>query len=123
MAGMWIPWECGLTRKREIIMIAKHLGVSRREAAAMCMEVWEWAQEQSVDGLIVGIDCKDVSDSVGIDGIGESMHEVGWMIDGDGNVQFPNWHRFNSKPAKQRLLCAERKRRERVCHANVTVQA
>jgi len=113
MAGMWIPWEIGLASKREVIMIARKLGVSRREAAAMCMEVWAWAQEQSIDGLIVGIVAADVSDATGIAGIGDAMEEAGWLRNGDGNVQFPNWTRFNSKPAKERLQAAERKRRER----------
>jgi hypothetical protein len=53
MAGFWIPWELGLSKKREVMIIARSIGVSRREAAAMCMEVWEWAQEQTLDGLIV----------------------------------------------------------------------
>lgn len=113
MAGHWIPWEFGLSRKREICMIAKALKVDRRAAAAMCMEVWEWASEQSVDGLIVGVEKEGVSDAVGIPGIGEAMHDVDCIVNGNNNVQFPNWERFNSKSAKCRLYAAERKRRER----------
>ena len=111
MAGHWIPWEFGLPRKREVVIIARTLGVSRREAAVMCMEVWEWASEQSIDGLIIGVTAADVSDTVGIPGIGEAMEGAGWIINGDGNLQFPNWERFNAKSAKARLLNAERKRR------------
>lgn len=118
MAGHWIPWECGLTRKREIVMIARALDVSRREAAAQCMEVWEWAQEQSIDGLIVGMCAADVSETLGMPGIGEAMEACGWILNGDGNVQFPNWERFNGRPAKRRLLEAERKRRARRHNAN-----
>ena len=117
MAGHWIPWEFGLSRKREVVIIARVLGVSRREAAAMCMEVWEWASEQSIDGLIVGVTAGDVSDTVGIPGIGEAMEAAGWIRNGDGLVQFPNWERFNARPAKVRLLDAERKRRERAAEA------
>ena len=111
MAGFWIPWEHGLSRKREVLLIAKSLRVSQREAAAMCMEVWEWAQQQSIDGLVCGFAPADVSMAVGIPGIGEAMEAAGWLRNGVGNVQFPNWDRFNSKPAKARLLNAERQRR------------
>ena len=111
MAGYWIPWEVGLTRKREILMIAKALNVSRREAAAMCMEVWEWAQDQSLDGLVVGIEAVDVSEAVEIPGIGEAMLKAGWIIQGDGCIQLPNWERFNAKSAKARLLKAEQNKR------------
>ena len=111
MAGMWIPWEIGLTRKREVMMIARTMGVSRREAAAACMEVWEWASDQSVDGLIVGMEKDDVSEAVGIPGIAEAMDAVGWLVNGNGNVQFPNWDRFNSRSARARYLNAARVRR------------
>lgn len=111
MAGHWIPWECGLVRKREVLVIAKHLRVSRREAAAMCMEVWEWAQEQSLDGLVHNVAPEDISDALAISGIGEAMVAAGWLVASDSCVQFPNWERFNGRPAKARLLAAERKRR------------
>jgi hypothetical protein len=113
MAGFWIAWECGLTRKREVLLIAKRLKVSAREAAAMCMEVWEWAGDQSIDGLVVGLDPADVSAAVGISGIGEAMKQAAWIFHSDGAIQFPNWGRFNSRSAKQRLQAAERKRRQR----------
>ena len=119
MAGFWIPWELGLSKKREVVIIARVLGVSRREAAAMCMEVWEWAQDQTLDGLIVGVSPIDLSEAVGIPGIGEAMEIAGWIRNGDGNVQFPNWERFNSKSGKERLWAAERKRRERARRTTV----
>jgi hypothetical protein len=84
MAGFWIPWELGLSKKREVMIISRSLGVSRREAAAMCMEVWEWAQDQTLDGLIAGMCPIDVSDAVGIPGIGESMELAGWLRNGGG---------------------------------------
>ena len=94
-------------------MIARTLHVSRREAAAMCMEVWEWSSEQSIDGLIHGIEAPDLSDAVGIPGIGEAMIAAGWIVAGESSIQFPNWERFNGKSARSRMYAAERKRRER----------
>lgn len=113
MAGFWIPWEVGLTRKREIVLIAKQLGITHREAAASCMEVWEWAQEQSTNGTIDGLSAEDISNIVRIPGIGEAMKMAGWLQNGNGMVHFPKWDRFNSKPAKQRLENAERQREYR----------
>ena len=77
------------------------------------MEVWEWAGEQSEDGMVVGCEQEDVSEAVGIPGLGEAMHEVGWLVNGNGNVQFPHWERFNGKSAKARMLNAYRVRRHR----------
>lgn len=123
-AGFWIAWECGLASKREVLKIAKALGVTARDAAASCMEVWEWAESQTDNGTISGIDFEDVSAAVRIPGIGEAMAEVGWLTNGDGSVHFPKWERFNSKSAKKRMRDRERQaafrlsRQQRdTCHA------
>lgn len=121
MAGFWIPWELGLSKKREVMIIARSLNVSRREAAAMCMEVWEWAQSQSVDGVVPGFTAQDVSGATEIPGIGEAMLTAGWVLESDGGIQFPNWERFNAKSAKARLLNAERQRRYK-SNAKVTLR-
>ena len=110
-AGFWIPWECGLTKKREILLIARQQGVSPREAAACCMEVWEWAQAQSVDGVVAGLTAADVSTGSGIAGVGEAMQNAGWIVESEGGIQFPNWERFNARSAKARLMNSERQRR------------
>ena len=113
MAGFWIPWELGLSKKREVMIIARVLGVSRREAAAMCMEVWEWAQDQSIEGVVHGFTAGDVSGATGIPGMGEAMLGAGWSMEFESGIQFPNWDRFNSKSAKERFLNASRVRLHR----------
>ena len=75
------------------------------------MEVWEWAQSQSVDGVVPGLTAQDVSGATGIPGVGEAMLTAGWVLESEGGIQFPNWERFNAKSAKARLLNAERQRR------------
>jgi len=117
MAGFWIPWEVGLAKKREVLMIAKTLGISRREAAAGCMEVWEWANEQSIDGIVFGVTVEDISDAVGIPGLGEAMQSAGWIFSGERSVQFPNWDRYNAKSARSRFLNASRVRKHRANNA------
>ena len=113
MAGHWIPWEIGLHQKSEVVRMAKACDVHPHEMAARCMIVWAWAQDQTVDGIITGLTAADISGTVGIPGIGEALAAVGWLMDlGDG-IAFPNWERFNGRPSKQRMLSAERKRRQR----------
>jgi DNA replication protein DnaT len=113
MAGQWIPWEIGLHQKAEVVRMARACGVHPYEMAARCMIVWAWAQDQTVDGIIEGFEAADVSRTCGIEGIGEGMLEVGWIIEEPGRVRFPNWERFNGRPSKGRLQAAERKRRSR----------
>ena len=56
----WIAWQKGLCTKPEIIQIARKLQVSRFEAAAMCMVVWEWADTQTSDGFVCGVTASEV---------------------------------------------------------------
>jgi hypothetical protein len=120
-AGFWIPWEIGLSKKREVLLIARSLGVSQREAAAICMEVWEWAEGQSVDGLLHGLTPHDLDSAVNVQGIGTAMETAGWLVVSARAVQFPNWDRFNSRSGKARLMAAERKRAERSRNSHATV--
>ena len=113
MAGHWIPWAIGLQQKSEVTRMAKACGVHPHEMAARCMIVWSWAQDQTVDGMVGGLTSADVSVSVGIPNIGESMQAVGWIVEMDDGIIFPNWERFNGRPSKARLREAERKRRQR----------
>ncbi len=75
------------------------------------MEVWEWAQAQSVDGVVPGLTAEDISRATGIAGVGEAMLRAGWVVESEGGIQFPNWDRFNARSAKARLQNAERQRR------------
>jgi DNA replication protein DnaT len=113
MAGHWIPWEVGLHQKSEVVRMAKACGVHPHEMAARCMIVWAWAQDQTVDGIIPGLTAADISRTVGIPEIGEALQAVGWLTDLTDGISFPNWERFNGRPSKQRMLSAERKRRQR----------
>jgi hypothetical protein len=117
-AGFWIPWEIGLPRKREVLLIARKLGVSQREAAVMCMEVWEWAEGQSVDGVMPGLTIDDIDVATGVRGLGKAMADAGWVFHTGSALQFPNWERFNSKSGKARLLNQERQRRLRASRCN-----
>ena len=113
MAGHWIEWEKGLARKPEVLRIARKLGCTPQHAAACCMMVWEWAEDVTEDGIILGVTAADVSFAAGVDGIGESMLATGWLIEIDNGLVLPNWERHNGAPAKRRALNALRMRVDR----------
>jgi len=112
MAG-WIAWHKGLHRKPEVFQIAKQLKVSRREAACMCIEVWEWADENTVDGQVDGMNPAELSEAVGIPGIAESKHASGWLLSDVRGLIFPNFDRWNGETAKRRLQSAKRVEKHR----------
>ena len=128
MAGDWIKWQKGLTRKPEVIQIAARLGLSRHAAAGLLMEVWEWADDNvEIDETLSGSEADTRPGSVrlgdsptllfdatfGVSGLADAMTAVGWMIVRSGSLAFPNFARHNGKSAKARALDASRKRMER----------
>jgi len=110
MAGLWIEWEKGLARKPEVLRLARLLGSTPQHAAGCCMMFWEWAEDVTENGIIPGLTAEDVSFAAGVEGIGEALAEVGWLIETGDAVVLPNWERHNGKPAKRRALDALRKR-------------
>ena len=115
MAIGWIKWTVGLTKKREVVTLAKKLKLSRREMAAVLMEVWEWADENTLDGHVLGVTPAFIDELVNVPRLGAAMasKDVGWLLVDDAGIGFPNFLRHNGKCAKERALAAERKRLQR----------
>jgi hypothetical protein len=115
MAGDWIQWVKGLSRRREVIVLAGKLGMSRREAACACMEMWEWADDETTNGNIKGISQGDIDLMLGIPGFSDALasREVGWAIFNAHGVTFPRFERNNGESAKRRAIEAKKKKRQR----------
>lgn len=110
MAGDWLKWEKGLARKPEVLRIARALKSSPQHAAGACMQVWEWADDNTIDGIVEGISADDLDTITGMPGIGQAMADVGWLLVLGRDIQFPNFRHHNGDPAKQRAQDAMRKR-------------
>lgn len=122
MAGDWIKWQRGLSRKPEVLRMSAKLQRSRHEIAALLMEVWEWTDEQVADpdedgNAIVRIESGQarafIDHLTGLLGFADAMSAEKWIEFRSAHVAFPNWGRHNGKSAKRRALDAERKRSER----------
>jgi 5-methylcytosine-specific restriction endonuclease McrA len=106
MAGDWIKWVKGLSRRREVIVTARKLGLSRREVASACMEMWEWADDETVDGHVKGATREDIDSMLEIPGFSVALEasEVGWLRVNSQGVTFPRWERNNGDSAKRRAI-------------------
>jgi hypothetical protein len=114
MASDWIKWVKGLSRRREVLAIAKALKIDRRIVACGCMELWEWADENTTCGKVKSMSVEDIDTVIMVDGFGAAMADVGWVrpVNGDG-IEFSRWDRHNTASAKRRSLDAERKSKNR----------
>lgn len=104
MAGDWIKWVKGLTRKPEVLAISEALGMDRRAVASRCMEIWEWWDENSLDGNAASVTVEFLDDLVGYDGFASSMISVKWLVLCGDKMTVPNFGRHHGKTAKRRAL-------------------
>ena len=113
MAGEWIKWTKGLVNKREVILMATRLSLSRDEVAAKLMRVWEWADDNTSDGCARGVTDSFVNSLVGEPHFADAMREAGWLKGSNGAISLPNFCRHNGETAKTRALAAARMQRSR----------
>lgn len=114
MAEGWIPACKNLTRKREILAIAKTTARSRHEVAGLMLEFWSWCDSETSDGRIVDVHVDALETMIGGDSrFWLAVQNAGWLtIDPDGMV-IPNFSRWLGRSAKSRLGEAVRKRMQR----------
>lgn len=131
----WIKWVKGLSKRREVLLIAAELDLDNRHVAGLLMELWEWAddnvdfcpdfvrdpsaerpsdvQKASETCHVPGVKSSFVDRLVGVTGLAQAMLHVGWLREDEQGISFPNAERHNGRTAKKRAIDAERKRIER----------
>lgn len=111
MAGDWIPWSKGLSRKLEVLRIAQATGRSRREVACLLMEFWEWADNETEDGFLVGMDVRNLSalHADTDEAFWSAVIASGWLTPSNGGVTIPHFDYWLGRSAKRRLKDTKRK--------------
>lgn len=108
----FVKWEIGLTRKREIIVLADRLGLHPHHVAGCAMALWEWAAEQTTTGVIPRCPLALLDAAAGFKGFAAALlaEDVQWLHfdEATATVTFPHWERHNSQGAKSRALSAVR---------------
>jgi hypothetical protein len=123
MAGDWIKWTKGLTRKREVLLIASALNKPAEEITGRLMLLWEWCDDNVTETDIdlfgnalvtLGAQQNALIDALtGAQGFADAMQQVGWLRYENCSLTFPNFTRHNGKTAKTRALTQVRVQRSR----------
>ena len=115
MAGDWIPRQKGLSKKPEILAIARMTNNHRRWVAETLCEFWDWVDQESPDGCL-GVLLEDLpafieeTDTT----FWQAVVSVGWLrVHPDGKITVPNHDRWLGRCAKNRFTQALKKRRQR----------
>lgn len=110
MAGDWIKWLKGLGFRSEVLTVARKLNVHRGVVTLACMEMWEWADTETIDGHIRGATAELIDAKVCLPGFSAALESVGWLRAKAEGITLPNFERHNGKPAKLRASKTKRQR-------------
>lgn len=113
MAGDWIPMRLDLAEDPAVMAIADATGLTTFAVVGCLHRLWSWANAQSRDGHASGVTPARLDALVGVTGFAPAMAEAGWLEVSGGGVTFTNFDRWNTQPAKRRILATQRKRLER----------
>ena len=116
MADDWISMRCGLHGNRHVLSIARHLAADHLYgddlqfnitlAIGALQRFWSWAQAETVDGWIEGVDAESISSIVGVPGFGEALKKTKWLICKADGVEIPRFNKHMGNGSKRRLLTA-----------------
>ena len=103
MAGDWMPVDCNIATKPEVLMVALKHQLEPEVVVGRMIRLWAWAWYLSADGKVpAGLDA--VAAAAGGDAdFWKSVRDVGWLIVGENSVEIPGWEDRFSNAAKRRM--------------------
>lgn len=122
MAGDWIPMRLDLREDPAVVFMATELKVREEVIVGYLHAVWSWFSRQSGDGLAT-IRRHDLARVLNLPDFPSLMVRAGWLIetikeDGTALLEVPNWDRWLSNSAKNRLKKTAQRQSQR-CRQNV----
>ena len=108
MAGDWIKFEKSTLEKPEVYELAEMLDIDPDAVVGKLLRVWNWFDDQSVDGNAL-VTVRALLDRYsGVSGFTKSMEAVGWLVVDGNTMSLPNFERHNGQTAKNRALTSKR---------------
>lgn len=126
MAGNWIKMNKSLPRDPRVVRISSALRADRLRTVGGLLSAWCVADEQTEDGRLDGYTPELLDELVGFHGLARAMETVGWLVIGEGFLEFPRFSENNGQSSKRRIQDAERKmsaRKADKCPKNVPLKS
>lgn len=123
----YMPLRLAIHDDPDVISFANICGCSVNEAVGAITRVWAWANRHLSDGVAHGVTLDDIDRISALRNAGRALIAVGYLRqkeDTDGSARdaicFTRFGKWNAQGLKARTLAAERQRRYRERHRNVT---
>jgi len=108
MAGEWIPIDCNLATKPEVLELVDETGLPVEAVCWRLIQLWSWAALNSSDGTIRATARRVAAVAGGDEAFWLAVERVGWVTFLNGTIVIEGWEKRFSQAAKARALNARR---------------
>ena len=108
MAGEWIPIDCNLGTKPEVLELMDATGEPVEVVVWRLIQLWSWAAMNTADGQIVATPRRLIAVAGGDEAFWLAVERVGWIAFDGSNMTICGWDRRFSRAAKARATHAQR---------------
>ncbi len=108
MAGEWIPIDCNLGTKPEVLELVDVTGVPVEAVVYRLIQLWSWAALNSADGTIRATPARIAAVAGGDEAFWLAVERVGWVSFLNGTIVIEGWEKRFSQAAKARAMHARR---------------
>jgi len=108
MAGEWIPLDCNLGTKPEVLELVDETGLPVEVVCWRLIQLWSWAALNSSDGTIRATPRRVAAVAGGDEAFWLAVERVGWVTFLSGTIVIAGWEKRFSQAAKARATHAKR---------------
>jgi hypothetical protein len=108
MAGEWIPVDCNLGMKPEVLELVDETGLPVEVVCWRLIQLWSWAALNTADGTIRATPARLAMVAGGDADFWLAVERVGWVSFLSGTVVINGWDKRFSQAAKARSMHARR---------------
>ena len=108
MAGEWIPLDCNLGTKPEVLELVDETGLPVEVVCWRLVQLWSWAALNSSDGTIRATPRRVASVAGGDEAFWVAVERTGWITFVGDRIVIEGWEKRFSGSAKARALHARR---------------
>jgi hypothetical protein len=108
MAGEWIPLDCNLGTKPEVLELVDETGLPVEVVCWRLIQLWSWAVLNTADGTIRATPRRVAVVAGGDEAFWLAVERAGWVSFLSGTLTIAGWDKRFSNAAKARALHARR---------------
>jgi hypothetical protein len=113
MAGEWIPIDCNLGTKPEVLELVDETGEPVEVVVYRLIQLWSWASMNTADGTIRTTPARLAAVAGGGEAFWLAVARVGWLRFDGPHATVEGWEKRFSRAAKARMEDARRKATDR----------